>query len=251
MKEKLIVFDLDGTICFSGTSIDQRIIKAIHSMEERGFTVIFASARPIRDMLPLIDKDFPKNMLIGGNGSIIRKENQLQVVCPIDAPSLQKLKELIKKYDLDYLLDDKWNYSLKNRNDLLANINQKIDAQKLAKNVPIEEITQAIKCNLLNLAQDTYENLKQAVQNLPLSNVIHTDNRSIDLSARGINKYSTLQNYFENTEYTAFGNDENDLELLKNAKLAILIGDNPSLKKFAHIHLKAEEKVITEFLDTL
>lgn len=40
------VFDLDGTLCFNGKSIDKEIIDALQELKFAGHQVIFASARP-------------------------------------------------------------------------------------------------------------------------------------------------------------------------------------------------------------
>lgn len=50
------VFDLDGTIVFQGKPISKAIVKAIKELERRGHEIIFASVRPICDMLPVIDE---------------------------------------------------------------------------------------------------------------------------------------------------------------------------------------------------
>lgn len=49
------VFDLDGTICFKGQPISEKILNSLEKLQMDRHDVIFASARPIRDMLPVID----------------------------------------------------------------------------------------------------------------------------------------------------------------------------------------------------
>ncbi|GFO50862.1 hypothetical protein ikelab_01370 [Lactococcus garvieae] len=65
-----LVFDLDGTIVFNGYEIEANILEKLRQLDEK-VKIIFASARPVRDMLPPLE-DFPDNDLIGGNGSIVR-----------------------------------------------------------------------------------------------------------------------------------------------------------------------------------
>lgn len=59
----IYVFDIDGTICFNGKNINSTLIKKIKELEENN-EVLFASARPIRDLLPVV-KAFESNTLIG------------------------------------------------------------------------------------------------------------------------------------------------------------------------------------------
>ena len=48
------IFDIDGTICFDGHHVDQSIKHRLVKLKNAHNNVIFASARPIRDLLPVI-----------------------------------------------------------------------------------------------------------------------------------------------------------------------------------------------------
>lgn len=56
-KTMKFVFDLDGTICFKGKPLSVGIINALEACRQSGHEVIFASARPIRDLLPVLPED--------------------------------------------------------------------------------------------------------------------------------------------------------------------------------------------------
>lgn len=45
------VFDLDGTICFKDQPVSEKILVSLEKLVVLGREVIFASARPIRDLL--------------------------------------------------------------------------------------------------------------------------------------------------------------------------------------------------------
>lgn len=215
----IVIVDLDGTICFDGVKISDELIKALKNLENR-HQIIFSSARPIRDMLPLLS-DFPRNFLIGGNGSIVRNHGKIQVIKAFSNEQIEGLKMLINQQNLDYLMDSDWNYALRNRNDEQANINNKIDAANLAENVDLSNLTSIIKCNLLNL---TDYSLLQKLQDLDFEIVKHEGTKSLDLTVKNVNKYTTFRQFFPSEKYIAFGNDENDIELLKHAKKSIVVG---------------------------
>ena len=104
----IFVFDLDGTISFDGKSISLELLESLTELSLKN-QLIFASARPIRDMLPLLSA-FPKELLIGGNGSIARnKQQQIEIVQPISAHDFLLIKKIITDQDLDYLVDSDWN----------------------------------------------------------------------------------------------------------------------------------------------
>ncbi|KZT91292.1 putative hydrolase [Lactiplantibacillus plantarum] len=48
------VFDIDGTLSFDGRTIASPITRALTYLIREHHKVVFASARPIRDLLPII-----------------------------------------------------------------------------------------------------------------------------------------------------------------------------------------------------
>ena len=72
----IFVFDLDGTICFKGKPLSQEICAALDECIQIGHEVVFASARPIRDLLPVLPKRYYHFRMVGGNGAFIRQEEQ-------------------------------------------------------------------------------------------------------------------------------------------------------------------------------
>ncbi|MEJ7540280.1 HAD hydrolase family protein, partial [Staphylococcus lugdunensis] len=78
--------------------IEERIFK----LHQLGHQVIFASARPIRDLLPVIP-EFKDFTLIGGNGSIISQNGQIEVIKSITQDDLQLIKDIIHAYQLKYI----------------------------------------------------------------------------------------------------------------------------------------------------
>lgn len=75
-----IVLDIDGTICFDGRQIDCKITDQLFSLHNIGHKIIFASARPIRDLLPVLPNKF---VLIDGNGSIISINGRIKTLATI------------------------------------------------------------------------------------------------------------------------------------------------------------------------
>lgn len=235
----IFVFDIDETICFDGVKIADDILSALTVLEKHGHQLVFASARPVRDMLPLL-ANFPENFLIGGNGSIVRKNGQIEIVKAIENSDFEWLRKFVISGNLDYLVDTDWDYALKNQYDEIANINQKIDQNHLAKNISLNEILQAIKFNILNFSGN-----EAAFNKLNVEIIHHENTKSLDITAKDINKYTTFRRCFPSENYIAFGNDANDVKLLKHATYSAAIGDNSALD-FADEHLSA--LTMTQFL---
>lgn len=245
----IYLFDLDGTLSFNGRIIERPIIEALKKLEAKGNQGVFASARPIRDMIPLLG-DFPSHFLIGGNGSIVRKSGKIEVVSRIPEQSVKFIENWTDENDLDYLIDSDWNYALRNRNDQLAQINNKVDANHLAANVSPSQLKEVIKINLLNLGTDLYSTILEKLKNYPLSLVNHQGSQSIDITAQGINKYTSFRKYFPDTNYIAFGNDENDIELLKHTSQAFVVGSNQNITGYG-LKVKPTSESLVEQIESL
>ncbi|HZJ86984.1 MAG TPA: HAD-IIB family hydrolase, partial [Erysipelothrix sp.] len=141
------VFDLDGTLCFNDEPISYEIHQELKSLKEENLEVIFASARPIRDMLPVIHEDFHQHILIGGNGSLISRKGKVRIVKSFSKDELNKILALIEKYEATYLIDSKWDYAYtgSNNHPILKNL----DVDKLANQVNLDELNEIVKILIL------------------------------------------------------------------------------------------------------
>jgi HAD-superfamily hydrolase, subfamily IIB len=221
------IFNIDGTLSFDGIQIDPIITSAIKKLIAANNEVIFASARPIRDLLPMIP-DFSAHKLIGANGAMISIEKNIEVVSGINSKDFELLKELIQTYDLDYIADSSWNYASKITAPCL--IERMIDPNQLAQRTKLNEIIDPIKTIFVNLDNQLQKELMEFVsQQTKLAVIGLSGEGTVDITATGINKFSTLDRLGVD-QYIAFGNDRNDLEMLDGAIRSIWINSKPSLK---------------------
>lgn len=124
------VFDIDGTLCFDGRLIDQTIIDTLLQLQHDGHELIFASARPIRDLLPVLPSVFHRHTLIGANGAMISQQSKISVIKPIHTDTYHHILKIIQKYELDFIIDDDWNYAA--QLDAENAIFERLDPHKLA-----------------------------------------------------------------------------------------------------------------------
>lgn len=220
------VFDIDGTISFNGQTIAPEISAAIMALQRAGYRVIFASARPIRDLLPIIP-GFSNCTLIGTNGALVANNQQVESVKPITDYDSAVVEQLIKQEKLSYVIDGQWDYAAAVPPDY--QILKQLDPGKLAKRVPMTALTNISKIILLELSVDQVARLSRELkQNTELAIIQHTAEGNLDLTAKGINKWSTLQ-YLGIDHYVAFGNDQNDLEMLNHADVSVWVASKPVL----------------------
>lgn len=239
------VFDLDGTICFKGQPITERILQALEKITEGGHEVIFASARPIRDMLPVIHPRFHSSIMIGGNGSMIYRSGDLIFSQPFQESVAGGLKELLDKYEATFLIDGDWDYCYTGpaNHPILGNLDQ----ANLANAVSIDMLPSILK--VLVLTANDFDDLAAELSQLNVTLHTHRNEKVIDISPENIDKWRALK-MLGFQDYIVFGNDANDISLFENASHAVMIGHHDQLSVFADdtIPLQGdyEQKIITK-----
>ncbi|MGW7976951.1 HAD family phosphatase [Staphylococcus xylosus] len=245
----IYVFDIDGTICFNGKFIESRLRDAIHQLAQR-HTVIFASARPIRDLIPVV-KDYQDHCLIGGNGSIVSQNGEIKVMDYIPNQLFEKIIKLISIFDLDFIIDSDFDYVAKVKQS--NKIFQQLDPDNLASNIGIHKVKQPIKIILVDIKERIFDEVRDALQKFRqhLSINVHEDDNNIDITAKEINKYTTLKKMIGEQNYIAFGNDINDAQLLKYAQKSIFVTAETSKPEHYDTVIKNNADSVAEIIERL
>jgi Cof subfamily protein (haloacid dehalogenase superfamily) len=242
------IFDLDGTICFKGKPVTKKIMDMLRELEQQGHQVLFASARPIRDLLPVIDQHFHSATLIGGNGSLISRNEKVVFSQAFSSEQVAAMKEIIQTYDAAYLIDGDWNYAY--TGDPMHPIKANLDPDNLAEQVQLEELNQVVK--ILVLQSDEQEKVAGEAEALGLRVHRHHGEDIVDISPPGIDKWTAIQQAgIGEGEYIAFGNDANDIEMFRHAKYAIMIGKHEELASYAHVDIPLGEACEQTIVDSL
>lgn len=225
------VFDIDGTLCFDGKTIDISIIEALDNISREGHSVIFASARPIRDLVPVLPEQFKTGRLVGGNGCFVSESGQI-TASAFPADLLTQLHTIIDKHQLTYLADGEWDYAFTGgvEHPIYRNINQ-----CSAMNVPFIDLEKVCKLVLFDPAPAVIDELSI----LPVSVTAYKSENAIDISPLGINKVHGLKK-LQIKDFIAFGNDSNDQCLFENALFSVCVGQN-DVGKHASILITKEE----------
>lgn len=232
------IFDLDGTICFKGRPVTQHIMDTLKDLEQNGHQVIFASARPIRDLLPVIDHHFYSITLIGGNGSLISKGGKIIFSHAFSPVQLHAMERVIEAYKASYLIDGEWNYAY--TGDPAHPLKSRVDPDGLAEEVKLEDLEQVVKILVLDSADQ--EQVASKAEKLGLRVHRHQGEGIVDISPPGIDKWSAIQEAgIKEKEYIAFGNDANDVEMFRHAKYAVMIGKHEELAHYADAAIPLDE----------
>lgn len=242
------VFDLDGTICFHGKPVSENLLTSIEGLKAKGHEVIFASARPIRDLLPILHERFHHYPMVGGNGSMVAANGKIISTISFSEETLAATGRLLEAFNITYLIDSEWDYAYTGPTDhpILNNL----DPLKRAKNVELHKLSSIIK--ILILTSDDRKEVLKRLSKMKVVVHIHGDEGIFDISPEGIDKWSGLQQLgVKEREYIAFGNDSNDRTMFQHAGHTVMIGDNQQLKPFASEQLFIEQDIERKIINRL
>ncbi|MFJ9695448.1 HAD hydrolase family protein [Kitasatospora sp. NPDC101183] len=233
------VFDVDGALCFDGRTIDGRILAAIGACERAGHRLVFASARPVRDLLPVLDGAFPAATLIGGNGSLVSVDGQVRARAAFDPAALGGLLAEADRFRAGYLADGPWDYAY--TGPVGHPILDRVDQGGLARRVELAELPAVVKFLVVDATD--LAGLAEAGRRLGMTVNHHLDEAIVDFAPGTTNKWEALRS-LGIERYNAFGNDVNDLDLLRNAAHSVRVGTHPGLDGVAHVTAAAEPAAV-------
>lgn len=217
------VFDLDGTISFKGKPLSTGIIAELENCIVNGHEVIFASARPIRDLLPVLPEAMQTFPMVGGNGAFVANAGEMIAVTAFQTEMVEHIRHLISTYKLPYLVDSNWDYAYTGSE--AHPIYRNLDPLKLAKKVTLDKLQEIVKVVLF--PGEHLKEVVEALQQLPISIYEHTSENILDISPNGIDKWNGLSKLgVVAGEFIAFGNDANDAPMFVKAKESVCVGDH-------------------------
>lgn len=248
-KIKLIAIDFDGTFLDdkhfkSDLSYVDKIRKANISQE-----IVFASGRATAGILELVEKLGMEDMvryIIGHNGAEIYdlKNNKVIYQVKMDDEVLFNILELVKNEDAPIGIH-KWKelyvYNYDNRVDL-ENVLNFTTSYKIS-NIKEFENSDKLKIMIFTTNEDInriYDNINTTYPGLV--NQARSADELIEITAKGISKASALLHLtkilgIKLEEVLAFGNAENDLEMIEE------VGYGFAMKNSAKVLLDVAKNV--------
>ncbi|WP_314589071.1 HAD family hydrolase [Paenibacillus terrigena] len=244
-----LVFDLDGTICFRGKPLSESMVQALDTAVKKGHEIIFASARPIRDLLPVLPPHMQRYSMVGGNGAFVAKAGNIVSTIHFDQWIADTIISLITEYEAGYLIDSQWDYAYSGSNE--HPIRRNVDPEQRAKNIHLHELNEIVKEVILYSHHK--DQLLEELQKLPIVTYIHGDEGIIDISPEGVDKWVGLQRIgVEPQQFIAFGNDANDVSMFEHAHRSICVGELECLLQLATDQVSnIEDQVVEKIMKLL
>ena len=236
------VFDLDGTLSFDYMTIDEEIKQVLLSAPQFGHEVLFASARSYRDCLGLLGPELSQQIVIGLNGGVAYQNGQLMFERQLHQSSYQAILDTCLTYNLPFFVDNTFDYS----GQILEKIPfiASVDPLKRARRLELTELQHPIKLVIyMGNHEQLLDDLQARFTNLPnLSLDYHEHEKCFYINPAETNKASTVKELC-GSDYVAFGNDQNDIQLFKNSLYAVQVGDFSGLSDYADERVAFQENL--------
>lgn len=215
-----IVSDFDGTLCFDGRTIAPDIVAALERIHV-AHRLVIASARPPRDLRPVLPESLADVAIVGGNGAFA-VHGHTQVVRHLDPTTRNAIDALIAAHGLRAHIDGDGDYAY--TGDGTDAVIAKVHTHGPEKAVAASSLPGYTKVVLFTTAPTVLA----AVRDLPVTVTVHGGEGLLDISPAGVDKASALAHLgIGPGEYVAIGNDHNDAPLFRAAHHSVCVGDNP------------------------
>jgi Cof subfamily protein (haloacid dehalogenase superfamily) len=227
---KNVIFDIDGTISTNGNPVSENICLIIDKLKDCGVNICFASARPYRDIIPLLPVKFHKLPIVGCNGGMLYIDGMLIKASLINTSFVNRVVSLLDEIRLPYLVDGTNSYFISERSHPFHDY-VKLSLGSVGENKELVYKEGVTKILILDYASNDllemiHEQLDINCQNININ--IHSTDSIFDITPANVNKFDTIVGSLHyDIKYTAaFGNDHNDMKILENVAYPFIVGDN-------------------------
>jgi HAD superfamily hydrolase (TIGR01484 family) len=219
-----IVFDIDGTIAFNGAPVEESICLAIQKKKAEGFDIIFATARPARDALPLLPKYLHDETIIACNGAVTSKKGRILSHVHFNDSASNSIFNFLNKNNIPYVIDGVEKYSISATHHEFHCYIEKLSCPPVC----YEEVLAEKLTKFLILDKSYQKSIIEFVSEAGIRCNInyHKKDDIFDLVPDEVNKFNALRKLgIEEKSYICFGNDKNDALILENARSANVVGN--------------------------
>jgi hydroxymethylpyrimidine pyrophosphatase-like HAD family hydrolase len=220
-ERRAIAIDLDGTLLRSDGSIGQRSLRAIREAAERGWPIILSTGRPVRAIRPAVPAWFEGFYWAACNGAWLLQRGQILERIEISAACA--------RYWIDALSDRRLHFFIE-AGDRLYSDGEMIDGF-VGACCPLDEWAGGDVCKVLVSVRSTEQ--VEAVRGLmpPECAYVVTDGGGLvqvahrDCDKLTAAKYVLRREGIGLEQLIAFGDDNNDIALLRGAGCGVAMAN--------------------------
>lgn len=238
---KAVFFDVDGTlVSHKSKSVPESTRKSIQKLKDKGIKVCMATGRHLAEIEELPCKDLTFAGYVMQNGQLCYDgEKNLLFGFPMEQATVDRLVELFDKKEIPTLLVEGEDFYINFINDRVRQTQKDISSSL----PPIGTYgggTLYHACLYLD-AQETPSIAKE----MPECKITRWHPTAIELIAGDGGKMAGIKKYIEvlgitQEEVMAFGDGENDIEMLQYAHIGVAMGNGVPEAKEAADHVTAD-----------
>ena len=227
---KALFFDVDGTlVSFQTHTVPQSALKALAAAREKGLLLFAASGRragPLRQGGAL--GEYPFDGFVTTNGQYCYTPTQEVYANPIPQGDIRRVVELLEEGLFPCLFVEKDRHYLSQTSPRVEQLNRQIAMEP----PPVEDFHRALTQPVYQMNFFLTVQQEQAVlAQLPHCRAIRWNDLYSDIIPKEGNKWVGIQRMLAHfslapEEVAAFGDGENDLEMLRRAGVGVAMGNS-------------------------
>ena len=218
---KMIVLDLDGTTLRKDKTVSKYTIETLLECVNSGIKVLFATARPPRDAYKYVPVELRNNPIICYNAAcIINKDKEVLFKNEILKKDVLEIIKICKQFGYDNLcieVNDKLFSNFDTSYFFGSAKTEIVDLEKM----DFQSAYKFIICSKEKIGEEILKFLPNSCKG------IITDNGSLcQIISAQASKWKSIENLIskegiDKKDVIAFGDDYNDLDMIKNAGIGV------------------------------
>ncbi|MGN1343111.1 MAG: Cof-type HAD-IIB family hydrolase [Traorella sp.] len=229
---RVIFFDIDGTLLSHQTrQVPQSARKAIQALQEKGIHCVCATGRSILEIEELAVKDISFDAYITLNGQLILDKNKEYLDgCPLKEEEKQMIIQLFQEKETPVMLIEKDQIYMNFVNEYV----RKAQADISTRVYPVKEYSGNDFYMVSVFVDQDHDQLFR--ERFSHCNVTRWHDLGLDVLSKEGGKVSGIKKYlalfgFSQEETMAFGDGENDMDMLIYASVGIAMGNASEMVK--------------------
>jgi len=253
MKKITFIFDLDGTLIDPNLyEVPHSAIEAVRKLKRLNYPCVIATGRAYHSVCQTMVKEIIAwDGFICSNGQhVLNSHGETIDRYVMDPKQVNIAVDLAKSYDMNVQFQGDPSFMLKEADEVVKKAHSFFHE-------PIPTIIKEYENEPLDMLMIYHEDAEklQSFKSLPGLNVFMGRSTYADIVDDGQSKYRGIQTYFNSlgkeVEYIAFGDSDNDTDMIQNALIGVAMGSgSEELKPLAsYITASVDENGIALAVD--
>lgn len=252
---KMVVTDMDGTLLNSNHEVSQRFYAVFKKLKQKNIIFVAASGRPFYSITKKLDAIKDDIIIVAENGGLVIENEKILLSNVITTDKLLDLYNLVSTIKNTYPIFCTKNkaYILRAPDELVTIFSEYYSEYTLID--AFEDIKDDVLKIALYHSQNSEKHIYPYVKNLKTEfNVVVSGTNWVDISNANTNKGNAIQLLqkhlkIKQSQTMAFGDYNNDLEMLKCAKYSYAMANaHPNVKAIASFETKSNDNFGVELI---